>query len=69
MYILETLTNLLPASLRDRAKAAWPMIGTAVGTGVQWAATGEFDRAELVTAITGAAAAILVYAVPNKPAK
>lgn len=68
MYLFSKLTDLLPPSLRPRAKAAWPMIGTAIGVAVQWAVTGEFDRAELVTAITGAAAAVLTYEVPNKPA-
>jgi hypothetical protein len=36
---------------------------------IQWAVTGEFDRAELVTALTGLSAAVITYLVPNAPAE
>lgn len=66
MYVLDRLTNLLPVKYRDRAKSIYPAIGTLVATGTQWVSTGEFDRAELVTIITGMAASLLTYSVPNK---
>lgn len=65
MYVLAFLTNLLPPRLRPLAKATWPAILTVVAVVVQWVATGEFDRAELVTTLTGLPAAILTYLVPN----
>jgi hypothetical protein len=67
MFALNALTNLLPAGLRPLAKACWPAIATLVAVAVQWIATGEFDRSELVTAITGLCAALLTYWVPNVP--
>lgn len=66
MYLLDRLTNLLPLRLRPYAKAAYPAIGTAVAVVVQWIATGEFDRAELVTTLTGIPAALLTLGVPNR---
>lgn len=47
------------------AKAIAPAVGTVIAVVIQIAATGEFDRAELVTAITGLAAALASYLVPN----
>lgn len=65
MYLLGRLTNLLPLRWRPYAKAAWPAIGTVVAILVQWIATGEFDRSEFVTALTGLPAALLTFSVPN----
>lgn len=69
MYLLDLLTGLLPSALRPYAKALFPSIGTAVGVGVQWVATGTFDKAELTTAITGACTALVTFLIPNRPAK
>lgn len=66
MYLFDKLTNLLPEGLRARAKSVYPALGTLIATGSQWAVTGEFDRVELVTIITGMAASLLTYTVPNK---
>jgi hypothetical protein len=67
MYLFNRLTALLPTGLQPYAKAVYPALGTIVGVAVQWIATGEFDRAETVTAISGAIAALLAYAPPNRP--
>lgn len=68
MFLLSKLTALLPAGLQPLAKAVWPAIGTLAAVAVQWIATGEFDRAELTTAITGLVAALVTYGVPNRSA-
>lgn len=65
MYLLTTLTNLLPERWRPFAKALWPAILTIVAVGVQWVVTGEYDRAELVTTLTGLPSAIVTFFVPN----
>lgn len=62
------LTNLLPVSLRPYAKAVLPFIGTLVAIGVQWIVTGEYDRAELSTTLTGLIAAFVTLLAPNKAA-
>lgn len=49
------------------AKAIVPAVATVLGVGVQWVATGTFDRPELATALTGLVAAVLAYLVPNAP--
>lgn len=49
------------------AKAIAPAVGTVIAVALQWVITGEFDRAELVTALTGLSAAVLSYWVPNAP--
>lgn len=66
MYLLDRLTGLLPVKLQDRAKAIYPALGTLVATGAHWASTGEFDRVELVTIVTGMVASLLTYSVPNR---
>lgn len=69
MYLLAFLTNLLPLKARPLAKALWPAILTCTAVAVQWIITGEFDRAELVTTLTGLPSAILVFLVPNLSAR
>lgn len=49
------------------AKALVPAGAAVLGVGIQWVATGEFDRAELATALTGLVSAVAVYLVPNAP--
>lgn len=65
MYLFTLLTRLLPARLQPYAKAVYPALGAIVAVAVQWVATGEFDRAEFATAVSGVAAALLAYAPPN----
>lgn len=55
-------------ALRPYLKAILPAVGTVIAVLIQWGATGEFDRAELVTALTGLTSALVTYAVPNRPA-
>lgn len=47
------------------AKAIAPALVTLLAVGIQVVATGEFDRAELATALTGLVAALSSYLVPN----
>lgn len=61
------LTALLPARLQPYAKAALPFLATLAAIAVQWIATGEYDRAELTTTITGLGTTLLAFAVPNLP--
>jgi VIT1/CCC1 family predicted Fe2+/Mn2+ transporter len=49
------------------AKAIVPAVATILAVAIQWAVTGEFDRAELATALTGLLAAVVTYVVPNTP--
>lgn len=42
--------------------AVLPTLGGVLAVGVQWLATGEFDRAEFATAIGTVAAALLAFA-------
>ena len=46
-------------------KALVPAAVTLIATLTQWGVTGEFDQAEVWTAVGGFATAILVYVVPN----
>lgn len=39
--------------------AVIPAAGSLIAVAIQWAVTGELDRAELVTALTGFSAALL----------
>jgi len=57
---------MLPPKFAPYAKAVLPFLGTALAVLVQWAVTGEFDRAELATALTGAVAAITAFLAPNQ---
>lgn len=54
-------------SWRAFAKAIVPAAGTVAALGIEWLATGAFDRAELATALTGLLSAVVVYLVPNAP--
>ena len=53
------------SGLQRYAKALGPFALTAVGVLLHGAFTGEFDRTELATAITGVASALVTFAVPN----
>lgn len=53
------------SSLRPYAKSIVPFAGTIAAVLIQWLATGEFDRSELATALTGLLAALVAYAAPN----
>ena len=57
---------MLPASLQPYAKAASPAILTLIAVVGHWIATGEFDRAETATAVTGGLSALVSYLVPNR---
>lgn len=57
----------LPARLQPYAKALLPAVGTLVAIAVQLAVTGEYDRAELTTTITGLGATIVAFVFPNIP--
>jgi hypothetical protein len=63
--ILEYLAKLLPPSLRPFAKAILPALGTLIAIGVQYGTTGEFDRAEMTTAITGLSTALVAFLATN----
>lgn len=56
---------VLPAAWQPYAKSVTPFILTIIAVVGQWAATGEFDRAELVTALVGIAGSAVSYVVPN----
>lgn len=58
---------MLPKPLQPYAKAAVPFVASLLAVAVQWAVTGEYDRAELVTQITGLGSALLSLLVPNEP--
>lgn len=46
-------------------KAIAPSVGTLVAVGVEYLVTGEFDKLELTTALTGFSAALLTLITPN----
>lgn len=52
---------------RRYAKAVVPGVATGIAIAVQWIVTGEFDRAELVTTLTGIGTTLLAYSTPNVP--
>lgn len=54
--------------MRPYLKAVLPALLTLIAVGVQWAVTGEFDRAELVTTLTGLGSSLLTFYVRNEPA-
>lgn len=58
---------MLPVRYQPYAKAIVPFALTIVAVLGHWAATGEFDRVELVGAVTGAVSALITYTVPNRP--
>ena len=56
----------MPDSLRPYAKSVAPFVLTLLAVLSQVIATGEFDRAEFATAVTGALAALVTYTVSNE---
>lgn len=46
-------------------KSLVPFVGTLVAVGAQYLVTGEFDKAELATALTGLSASLIAFLVPN----
>lgn len=65
--ILNALVLRLPARVRPYAKAFVPAVGTLLAVGVQYVVTGELDRAELTTALTGAGTTLVTLLTPNHP--
>lgn len=55
-------------AIRPYLKAVAPALLTLVAVLVQVLVTGEYDRAELVTTITGLASATITFLVSNEPA-
>lgn len=53
--------------MKPYLKAIVPFVGTLVAVVVQVLVTGEFDKAEIATAVTGILAATVTYLVPNEP--
>lgn len=62
---LTALAALLPVRAQPYAKALVPAIGTILAVAVQYAITGELDRAELATAITGGLTTLTTFLTPN----
>lgn len=56
---------MLPDSLKPFAKAIAPAVLTLVAVLVDWLVQGTFDRQTAAIAITGLAAAVITYFVPN----
>lgn len=56
---------MLPASLQPYAKAVVPFVLSLIAALGQFLVTGEFDRAELVTALTGSLTSLVTLLVPN----
>lgn len=48
-------------SPKAKLAALIPFLATLAAIGVQWLVTGEYDRAELVTSLTGLSGAILAF--------
>ena len=59
---------MLPDSLQPYAKAAYPALLTLAAVLAQLIVTGEIDRAEVTTALTGLLGAAVTLLVPNAPA-
>lgn len=55
------------SNLKPYLKAIVPFVGTLVAIGVQVLVTGQFDKAEVATAVTGILASAVTYFVPNTP--
>lgn len=64
--VFSRIVSYLPAPVRPYAKAFIPFVGTLVAVGVQYATTGEYDRAELTTTLTGMGAALMTFLFPNQ---
>lgn len=54
-------------NLRPYMKAVQPALLTLLAVAIQWVVTGEYDRAELATTLTGFAAATVTYWTSNEP--
>lgn len=67
MNLFTRIVSYLPASIQPYAKAFLPFIGTLIAIGVQYAVTGEYDRAEFVTTITGFGSTLVTFLFPNIP--
>lgn len=65
--IFERIVSRLPVKLQPLAKALFPFVGTILAVAVQFFVTGEFDKAELVTTLTGISAAVITFLFPNIP--
>jgi hypothetical protein len=59
---------MLPEALQPYAKAAYPFALTLAAILVQVIVTGEYDKAELTTTLTGLLAALVTLVVPNTAA-
>jgi site-specific recombinase len=56
-----------PVGIRRFAKAIAPALLTVAGVLVHWAVTGQWSDTETAAAITGLAAALITFFVPNVP--
>lgn len=63
--MLETITNLLPASCRPFAKFMWPSIVVLLGTLAYSAIEWQLDVAQLEVALTGLLTTFVAFAVAN----
>jgi hypothetical protein len=54
------------SAIKPYLKAVLPALLTLLAIVTQWAVTGAFDKAELVTAITGFTASLLTFLVSNQ---
>lgn len=65
MYLLNKVTNLLPAKLRPYAKAVWPLVLATVGAGVSWVTRGVWDPSTITLAAGGVAHSLVTLLVSN----
>jgi len=61
------LADLLPPRFRPAAKTIVAAALTVAIVAVQWLVTGELDRAELASGLTGLVTTLFVYGTPNLP--
>lgn len=66
MYLLESLTNLLPVGARPYAKAVFPTIIALVAIATSWATTGTFNEGELRATLAAGLNALIIYGVVNR---
>lgn len=64
--MLGKIVALLPARLQPYAKCVVPAAATAVSVVASWIISGEFNDAELKTAVEGALLSLVAYLFPNK---
>lgn len=62
----DMITNRLPAPWRPYAKAILPSLVALASVGLQWALTGDLDKAALNTALTAFAMVLITFVAPNK---